>query len=53
MRAPLRGDSRAGWRRAESVSAGATDAHEDALRAVHADRGAYALRVVWHGRAGG
>ena len=53
MRAPLQGGSRAGWRRAEPVSAGVTDAHEDALRAVHADRGAYALRVVWHERAGG
>ena len=34
MRAPLRGGSRAGLRRAEPVSAGATDALENALRAV-------------------
>ena len=43
MRAPLQGGSRAGWRRAEPVSADTTDALEDALRAVHTDRSADAL----------
>ena len=51
MRAPLRGGSRAGWRRAEPVSAGATDAHEDALRAVHHDVVGDALRVEGYERA--
>ena len=53
MRAPLRGGSRAGLRHAEPVSAGATDALENALRAVHTYRSANALRVVGHKRAGG
>ena len=53
MRAPLRGGSRAGLRHAEPVSAGATDALENALRAVHTYRSADALRVVGHKRAGG
>ena len=45
MRAPLRGGSRAGLRHAEPVSAGAADALENALRAVHTYRSADALRV--------
>ena len=53
-RAPHRECSRAGGRcRAEQITARAADAFEDALRSVHANRSADALRVVWHECAGG
>ena len=54
MRAPRRGCSRGGGGcRAEQIAARAADAFEYALCAVHADRSADALRVVWHEGTGG
>ena len=54
MRAPRRGCSRVGGGcRAEQITARAADAFEYALCAVHANRSADALRVVWHEGTGG